>query len=393
MTAGQTIALVSRREVTQRAREKSFAISTMVSIVIIVLVAVVPKALGLGGKDSFTVGAVDPAGAAVAQAAARGADAFDAEITVKRVAPGQVAGALKDGDVDAVVQGDRIRSQEKPEDSLVNALQVANRQVRAQQALQDARLSPQQQQAALAPPPLRVSTVEPVDPERDKRGGLAFFAAMLLYGQLIGYGFYVAMGVVEEKTSRVVEVLLSAIRARHLLAGKVIGLGLLGLGQLLTVVTLGLLAATAVGAVEIDSNVLIAAALALVWFVVGYAFYACLFACGGALVPRQEELQSVTTPLTLVLLISFFVSFGVQSNPDGTLAHVTSFIPFTAPICMPARIALGEAAVGEVVAALVITLGCAFALIPLAGRIYSGAVLRTGATVKLRDAWRSAGAG
>jgi ABC-2 type transport system permease protein len=291
------------------------------------------------------------------------------------------------------VQGDRIRSQEKPEDSLVNALQVANRQVRAQEALQRARLSPAQQQAALAPPPLRVSTIEPVDPERDKRGGLAFFAAMLLYGQLIGYGFYVAMGVVEEKSSRVVEVLLSAIRARHLLAGKVIGLGLLGLGQWLTVVTLGLLAATAVGAVDIDSDVLIAAALALVWFVVGYAFYACLFACAGALVPRQEELQSVTTPLTLLLLISFFVSFGVLNDPDGTLAHVTTFIPMTAPICMPARIALGELSVGEVVIALVITLGAAAALIPLAGRIYSGAVLRTGAAMKLRDAWQAARAG
>jgi ABC-2 type transport system permease protein len=201
------------------------------------------------------------------------------------------------------------------------------------------------------------------------------------------------MGVVEEKSSRVVEVLLSAIRARHLLTGKVIGLGLLGLGQLFTVVTLGLVAATAVGAIEVDGDVIAAAALALVWFVVGYAFYACLFACAGALVPRQEELQSVTTPLTLVLLISFFISFGAPSDPDGTLAHVTAFIPMTAPIVMPARIALGEAPMGEVMAAIVVTLGAAAALIPLAGRIYSGAVLRTGSAVKLREAWQSARAG
>lgn len=390
MSASRTIALVARREITQRVREKSFAISTAVSILIIVLVGVLPQALGLGGKDSFTVGVVDSGGAAVAQVASRGADAFDAEITVKRLAPGDVDGALADGDVDAVLQGGGLRSEEKPEDSLVNALQAANRQVRAQEALQRAQLSPEEQRAALAPPPLQVTTVKAVDPDRDKRGGLAFFAVLLLYGQLIGYGFYVAMGVVEEKSSRVVEVLLSAIRAKHLLAGKVIGLGVLGLGQLLTVVVLGLAAATAAGAVDIDDNVLVAAALALAWFVVGYAFYACLFACGGALVPRQEELQSVTTPLTLILLISFFVSFAVQNNPDGTLAHVTSFIPFTAPICMPARIALGEASAGEVVAALVITLGCAAALIPLAGRIYSGAVLRTGSAVKLRDAWQAA---
>ena len=265
--------------------------------------------------------------------------------------------------------------------------------MRAERALRRADLSAQQRQAALAPPPLQVSTVKPVDPQRDRRGGLAFFAAMLLYGQLIGYGFCVAMGVVEEKSSRVVEVLLSAIRARHLLAGKVIGLGLLGLGQLLTVVTLGLVAATAVGAVEVDGDVIAAAALALVWFVVGYAFYACLFACAGALVPRQEELQSVTTPLTLVLLISFFISFAVLNDPDGTLAHVTAFIPMTAPIVMPARIALGEAPAGEVIAAIVVTLGAAAALIPLAGRIYSGAVLRTGSAVKLREAWQAARAG
>jgi ABC-2 type transport system permease protein len=152
-------------------------------------------------------------------------------------------------------------------------------------------------------------------------------------------------------------------------------------------------AAALSGALDVSGDVIGAAALAVGWFVLGYAFYSGLFACAGALVPRQEELQSVTTPLTLLLLISFFVSFGVLNDPDGTLAHVTTFIPMTAPICMPARIALGEVSVGEVVIALVITLGAAAALIPLAGRIYSGAVLRTGAAMKLRDAWQAARAG
>jgi ABC-2 type transport system permease protein len=214
---------------------------------------------------------------------------------------------------------------------------------------------------------------------------------MILYGQLIGYGYFVAMGVVEEKASRVVEVLLSSIRARHLLAGKVVGLGILGLFQLLTIAALGLAAATAADAIEIDHDVIAAAGMALVWFLVGYAFYASLFAAAGALVPRQEELQSVTTPLTLILLISFFVSFSVLDNPDGTLAHVTSLIPMTAPITMPARIALGAASTVEIVGALCVTLGAAALLIPIAGRIYSGAVLRTGSTMKLRDAWRAAG--
>ena len=149
------------------------------------------------------------------------------------------------------------------------------------------------------------------------------------------------------------------------------------------------LAAAVSGALHVQGDVIGAAALAVGWFVLGYAFYSGLFACAGALVPRQEELQASMTPLTMVILISFFFSFAVLDNPSGTLAHVTSFIPFSAPITMPPRIALGEAPPVEIVAAFVITLASALLLIPLAGRIYSGAVLRTGSAVKLREAWRA----
>jgi ABC-2 type transport system permease protein len=132
-----------------------------------------------------------------------------------------------------------------------------------------------------------------------------------------------------------------------------------------------------------------ATALTLGWFVAGYAFYACAFACTGALVPRQEELQSVTMPLTMAILVSFFVSFAVNDNPDGTLAHVTAFIPGTAPLTMPGRIITGDTSAPEVIASYAVTLLAAAALIPLAARIYEGGVLRTGSAVKLREAWRS----
>jgi ABC-2 type transport system permease protein len=96
------------------------------------------------------------------------------------------------------------------------------------------------------------------------------------------------------------------------------------------------------------------------------------------------------TPLTMLILGSFFLAFAVLDNPDGTLARVTSFIPFCAPMTMPPRIALGEASALEIISAFAITAASAALLVPLAGRIYSGAVLRTGSSVKLRDAWRAA---
>jgi ABC-2 type transport system permease protein len=297
---------------------------------------------------------------------------------------------LSDGTVDVVLDGHSIRSQDKPDDQLVALLQAANRQVTAQRTLEQAGVKGETMQRALDPPALRVATLEPVDPDADAEAGFAFFVVLLLYGQLLTYGYWVAAGVVEEKASRVIEVVLAAVRPRQLLAGKVIGLGVLALGHLLLIAVIGLGAASATGALDVTGTMVTAAALALAWFVAGYAFYACAFACAGALVPRQEELQSATMPLTMVILVSFFVSFAVNDNPDGTLAHVTAFIPTTAPLTMPGRIITGDASTVEIVASFAVTLLAAAALIPLAARIYSGGVLRTGSAIKLRDAWRSA---
>ena len=90
------------------------------------------------------------------------------------------------------------------------------------------------------------------------------------------------------------------------------------------------------------------------WFLLGYAFYAAAFAVAGALVPRQEELQSSTTPLTMLILISLFAGFIVNGDPEGTLAHVCAFIPTTAPITMPGRIILGAAPAWEIAASVAV---------------------------------------
>ena len=381
--------LVMRREIRERLREKAFAISTGINVVIIVAVVIIASLVG-GDGETYKVGYSTDAELAVVEAAAaagRGADVTIEARSVDSPAPGADA-LLEDGSLDAVVQDDRILANEEPDDQLVTLLQAASSQVRAAAALERAGVSSEAAQRALNPPPLQVSTLEPVE-EDDGKAGVAFFAIIILYGQLLTYGYWVAAGVVEEKASRVVEVILATIRPRNLLAGKVIGIGLLGLGNLLLTVGIGLIAAQLTGAIEVDGAIVGAAALALAWFVVGYAFYACAFACAGALVPRQEELQSTMTPLTLIILVGFFVSFAVLENPDGTLAHVTAFIPMTAPMTMPPRIVTGDAPAWEIAASLAVTIGASIALIPLAARIYEGGILRTGSSLKLREAWRA----
>ena len=388
MSARHATALVARREITERIREKSFLVSTVLNIVIIVAVVIVIAIIG-GGDTRYVVGYTSETEAAVVESAATAARGVDIEIEAREVTAAQANAELEDGSLDAVVTGGEIRSVDEPPDDLLALLQFANREVRAAEALRQAGVGEQEAQAALAPPPLDVATLEPVDPEEDAKAGIAFFTVLILYGQLLTYGYWVSSGVVEEKASRVVEVVLSTIKPAHLLAGKVIGLGVLGLANLLLTAIVGLAVAQATGAVEVDGDLLTAALLALVWFIVGYAFYACAFACAGALVPRQEELQSSMTPLTMTILIAFFVSFAVNNDPDGTLAHVTAFIPMTAPLTMPPRIITGDASTWEIIASFAVTIGAALLLIPLAARIYSAGILRTGSALKLREAWRA----
>jgi ABC-2 type transport system permease protein len=356
-----SVKLVAKREFTERVRERSFMISTGITLAIVALVVVLPSVLGLDGPTQYTIKASGPQDLAIAERAAQLAEAFDAEVTI-------------DGaDADVTLSGGVIRSEKPPDDTLVDLLQVANQQV-------DAR----------GVPPLRVQSAEPEDPEEDAKAAMAFFAILILYGQLLTYGYWVATGVVEEKASRVIEVLLATIRPVQLLAGKVIGLGLLGLGQLLAIAVFGVAVAAGTGALELDGALLAAVALSLVWFVLGYAFYAAAYAAAGALVPRQEEIQSSTTPLTMMILVSLFAGFAVNQNPDGTLGHVTAFIPPMAPITMPSRIILGEAPAWEIAASVAVMLLATALLVPLAAKIYSAVVLRTGSAVKLREALRLA---
>src|SRR5665811_992703 len=166
--------------------------------------------------------------------------------------------------------------------------------------------------------------------------GIAMVMISLLFGALISSGSIIAMGVVEEKTSRVVEILLATIKPTQLLAGKVLGIGVYGLFQivLLAGALAGALAALGLTA-DLEVNIGASLALLIVWFLLGYTLFALLFGGFAALVSRQEEIGSVTTPLMFLLFIPFYTTmFMVPAAPDSTVVRVLSQIPFFAPFMM-----------------------------------------------------------
>jgi ABC-2 type transport system permease protein len=361
-------------------------------VVILAAVIVLPKLLG-GDSDTFDVGLVGPGSqrlgpALTAQAAAAG-------VKIRLQSPAGEAEAndeVRGGKLDAtIVDGQRIVVKSTANDRLALIIQSASGTSRAQEALAARGLDPAETRTILAPSPLPVRSIEPTDKDSTAKRSIATIAVFLLYGQIIGYGMGVASGVVEEKATRVVEVLLATVRPVQLLAGKVIGIGLVGLLQLLLIGVIGLGLALSLGSITLPAAALGTIGIVLLWFVLGYAFYSSMFAVAGSVVSRQEELQNSTTPLTLMLVASFFVA--IQSAFGGstsTLTRVCTFLPPTAPLIVPLRIAAGDIPAWQVAITFMLMLVSTVLVILLASRVYAGAILRTGARVKLSDAWRSA---
>jgi len=244
--------------------------------------------------------------------------------------------------------------------------------------------------AAQAPP----STTE-LDPQTDAdqaRFLLANIGTILILVSIFSFGFTVLTGVVEEKQSRVVEVVLSTVRPRDLLMGKVFGIGVLGLVQLAVFVLAGGAAALATDRLVLPSTTPAAVLLLAIWFILGYALYSTTLGFLGALASRMEEASNASTPVTMIAMISYFVAIiAVVDDPDGTVARIATFLPPSAPMVVPLRAAFDAIPAWEIVVSIVVTLAAIYGLFVIGGRVYAGAALQTTGRMKLRDAWRSAG--
>lgn len=385
--------VVARRDFWVRLRDRGFVISTAITLVVLSIFIVLRAYTG-DDAPSFRLGVVESGDATVADAADLEAAGERRGVEVTTVPFDDAAAAeqaLRDGEINAaLVHDDDLEGRTSVPPQLAQIVQDAMVRARIQAALADAQVPASTIDEVLNQPAIQVRTVEPVDPNRDANAGIAFIGVLLAYGQLFGYGVWVATGVIEEKSSRVVEVLLSAIRPRQLLAGKIAGIGALGICQLAFIAAFAIGLAVITGAIDLPATAIGTALIVLTWFVMGFAFYAGLFAVSGSLVSRMEELQNAMVPINLLIFASFFISIGALENPDSTLAIVASILPFSSALAMPVRIVLGSATPPQIVASIAALLISIAITIPLSGRLYAGAILRTGARVKLKDAWRAA---
>jgi ABC-2 type transport system permease protein len=202
------------------------------------------------------------------------------------------------------------------------------------------------------------------------------------------FGMGIAQSVVEEKETRVVELLVAAIPVRVLLAGKIVGNVLLAFGQMAVLVALGLVAMRVMDSPASLSSVLNSSVLwFFAYFVLGFAMMACLWAVCGSMATRQEDLGSVTLPMQMIVMIPFFVA--LYSQTSNVVLRVFSYVPFTSPIAMPKRVVLGDASGWDLTISLVLLAVTIVLVIAVSARIYQGALLQTTGRGNLRRAWRA----
>lgn len=412
-SAWSSVRVVAAREIAVKLRDKAFLGSTAFLLVLVTAATAVPVLLGqqtpqhrvavqgsaaaevvdlaaeLGRQAQEDDPDVPPALALLGAGGLPAADLWPIEVEPDA----DVERLVRDGDVAAAVVGDdvvglRVLGAESVPYEVGVLVRAAASEVQVERAAAEAGLTADEVAALTNPEPPRSTLLEArpegsVPPEL-----LVLVFAFLFYLSVLTFGMSIAQSVVEEKQSRVVELLVAAVPVRRLLAGKVVGNTLMAVGQVVVVVGAGLLAATVAGEGQLLGQVLRASGWFVVFFLLGFVMLACLWAGAGALASRVEDLQATTVVMQVLVIVPFFAA--VFAIDPGPTQRVLSYIPFTAPLLMPARVVLGNAAPWEPWVAAAVVLGTAVALVALGARLYEGSVLHTRSRLRATQAWRAA---
>ena len=383
--------LVAAREIRERGRSRAFLASLLLMLLTVAAAIALPGLLdtGPGTKDIGLTGAT-PAGL-TATVEAQG-DAVGTTIRIHHYdtrARGEAA--VRDGEIDVLVvdavQLDwRKRADEQLKAVVIGAIQLVAVRDRAEAA----GLDPDELVAIVEPVPVTNVELGQVEGRSPDDETAAFLMTMVLFFAISTYGAMVLSGVVEEKSSRTVEVLLSRMPARNLLAGKIAGIGMLGLVQITATAVVALVAASLADSFHVPAVRGSVIAWAVVWFILGYTLYATVFGTLGSLASRTEDASSVTGPVSIILVLAFMVSFAAIGSADTTWAQLVAWFPITAPLAMPNRIAMGAATWWDPGFAALLTVATITLLVVIGGHVYTRAILHTGATLSLREAWRGA---
>jgi len=384
------VALIVAREVRERTRGRSFRIATAI-ILLAVAAGVVIPVLRKGHHSTETVAIVGSLSAPIRAAAIALGPPLGTTVQLQDEADiGAATRALEAGHVSVVVDHQqRVLVKTAGSSTSTTALlaRTLASTIALQAGLEAAHITPAQAAQLAHPRPLPVESLHAAHNNTGRT--TTVFGLILTYVLLSQYGAWILTGVVEEKSSRVIEVLLAAVRPLRLLTGKVVGIGLVALLQASLIVGVALGLGGAVGSDLLRGSAPVNVVDSLLWLVLGYAFYCWVFAAVGSLATRQEHLQTLAFPVQVPLLVGYITSLtSVGGTSASGFVHVLAYFPPTSMFAMPTLVSLSEVAWWQVLLSAVLTVVATFAVARLAATIYLRAILRTGQRVHLRDVLR-----
>jgi ABC-2 type transport system permease protein len=418
---------VARREYLQRVRSRAFVVVTAVLVLIGLGIALSPVIFRLISGDQPQTIAVSLPSDVPSQTVSQlettlnaGASASESDSARYQLTPTSDVNAarieVKTGKLDGLLMIDRASggdlhfeyiSDEGLTSSTVAAVHQAVSSLAISDRLERAGVAAADRGAIFAPVSFDLQPADPNAPAKNGEdfGGrylVAFFFVILNFAAIMNYGNWVAGSVAEEKSSRVMELLVTAATPRQLLTGKLLGTGAAALtqyGALILALGVGFLVQGAaaerlLGSSGLDLSLpgltMSTVLVALLFFVGGFILYCTLYAAAGSMVSRQEDVQQAGAPLMIAAMAGYFVSFGALSTPDAGWVQVASYIPFVSPYLVAIRAAFGTIAPWEVPIIFVILLVTIAAAIWLAARIYSAGVLLYGQRLSIRQVLRAA---
>jgi ABC-2 type transport system permease protein len=393
MSRSSTIRLIAWREISERIQSRFTRVMTVLTVLLVVAGIAIPSLIKSGGSSGPThIALVGPEVQALAPALERTAQAAKVSVTLTDAADDQalIKSELDSGELDVAIgfQSATLEVAVKQRlDSTIRAvIQSTVDSAHLRSVLKQAGIAVNKVLPAVRPVPISVLVAQPPSSSDTARTVAAIVAALLMYVSLGLYGQAVATGVAQEKTSRTAEVLLASVRPRELLAGKVLGIGLTGLGQLGAAAIAGLIANALIHSAKIPASVWGLLPGFLVCFLAGFMLYALAYAAAGALVARQEELQSVAVPIAMPLLIGYLLVYAAVASPNAAWLKVASFLPPLTATLMPARIALGHVSWWQLVLAALLMAASIYAMIRVAARVYEQSLLRSGGRISWGEA-------
>lgn len=221
---------------------------------------------------------------------------------------------------------------------------------------------------------------------------------MMLISLVLFYAIYfcayqVSSSITTEKTSKIIETLVTSTTPKTIVLGKTIGIGIVGIIQIVAIIATALISNALFleegildGIIDFDNVTPFLGFITLIYFILGYAVYALLYALTGSTVSKPEDVQSANGPVAIIVIIGFYLSYFTMMNPTSELNQVAAILPISSPFCMPFRVMMGIATTSEILISIAVLAITIFIVAKISIKIYSQAILNYGSKISLKDA-------